>query len=79
MVQSSLAVITLMMGEQCPSEMLVTVYQITWRNIPGDSHLHTRVHENVKSHRAYGNCHYTTVYYSQVIKKYACLYLTDFG
>jgi hypothetical protein len=29
-----------------PSEMSVNFYQTTWRNIPEDSHLHTRRCEN---------------------------------
>jgi uracil DNA glycosylase len=32
------------------SEMLVNFYQTTRRNNPGDSHLHTRRRENLKSH-----------------------------
>jgi hypothetical protein len=32
------------------SEMLVDLYQITWRNIPQESHLHTCYSENLKSY-----------------------------
>jgi hypothetical protein len=32
------------------SEMLANFYQTTQRNIPEDSHLHTRCRENLKSH-----------------------------
>jgi hypothetical protein len=32
------------------SEMSVNFYQITRRNIPENSHLHTRCRENLKSH-----------------------------
>jgi hypothetical protein len=31
-------------------ETSVNFYQTTWRNIPEDSHLHTRRRENLKSH-----------------------------
>jgi hypothetical protein len=33
------------------SETSVNFYHITWRNIPEDSHLHTRRREKVKSHQ----------------------------
>jgi hypothetical protein len=36
------------------SEMSVSIYQNTQRNIPEDSHLHIRRHENLKSHQI---CH----------------------
>jgi hypothetical protein len=42
--------IALMMEAVSSSEMLVSIYQTTRRNIPEDSHLHTRRHENLKSH-----------------------------
>jgi hypothetical protein len=32
-----------------PDETSVNVYQITWRNNPEDSHLHTRRRENLKA------------------------------
>jgi hypothetical protein len=32
------------------SETSVSFYQTTWRNIPQDTHLHTRRRENLKSH-----------------------------
>jgi hypothetical protein len=32
------------------SETLVNFYQTTRRNVPEDSHLHIRRHENLKSH-----------------------------
>jgi hypothetical protein len=35
------------------SEMPVKFYQTTWRNNPEDSHLHTRCHENLRSHKKY--------------------------
>jgi hypothetical protein len=34
------------------SEMSVNFYQTTWHNIPGDCHLYTRHHENLKSHKS---------------------------
>jgi hypothetical protein len=33
------------------SETSVNFYQTTWHNNPEGSHLHTRHHENLKSHR----------------------------
>jgi hypothetical protein len=42
--------ITLMMEVASTSEMSVNFYQTTWHNNPEDSHLHTRCHENLKSH-----------------------------
>jgi hypothetical protein len=41
----------LMMEAASTPEMLVNFYQTTWCNIPEDSHLHTRHHENLKSHQ----------------------------
>jgi hypothetical protein len=38
-----------MMEAASTSETLVNFYQTTWRNIPEDSHLHTRRRENLKS------------------------------
>jgi hypothetical protein len=43
----------LMMEAVSTSETLVSVYQTTRRNIPEDSHLHTRRRENLKSHLVY--------------------------
>jgi hypothetical protein len=34
------------------SKTSVSLYQTTRRNIPDDSHLHTRRRENLKSHNA---------------------------
>jgi hypothetical protein len=39
-----------MMEAVSTSETLVSVYHTTLRNIPEDSHLHTRRLENLKSH-----------------------------
>jgi hypothetical protein len=39
-----------MMEAASTSEMSVNFYQITQRNNPEDSHLHTRRRENLKSH-----------------------------
>jgi Na+/melibiose symporter-like transporter len=41
----------IMIGAVSISEMLVSFYNITRRNIPEDSHLHTRRRENLKSHQ----------------------------
>jgi hypothetical protein len=38
-----------MMKAASTSETLVNIYQTTPRNIPEDSHLHTRRRENLKS------------------------------
>jgi hypothetical protein len=43
--------IALMMEAVSTSEMSVSFYQTTRRNIPEDSHVHTRRRENLKSHR----------------------------
>jgi hypothetical protein len=42
--------IVLMMEAVSTSETSVTFYQTIQRNIPEDSHLHTRLRENLKSH-----------------------------
>jgi hypothetical protein len=42
--------IALMMEAASTFEMSVNFYQTTRRNIPDDSHLHTRRRENLKSH-----------------------------
>jgi hypothetical protein len=42
--------IALMMKAASTSKTPVSFYQTTWCNIPEDSHLHTRCHENLKSH-----------------------------
>jgi hypothetical protein len=47
---SSIREIALMMEAANTSETLVNFYQTTRRNNPEDSHLHTRSHENLKSH-----------------------------
>jgi hypothetical protein len=49
-IRAMRAMITLMMEAASTSEMLINVYQIIWCNNPGDSHLHTRRCENLKSH-----------------------------
>jgi hypothetical protein len=36
------------MEEVSSSETSANIYQTTWRNIPEDSHLHTRRRENLK-------------------------------
>jgi hypothetical protein len=41
---------SLMMEAVSSSETSAIIYQITWRNIPEDSHLYTRRRENLKSH-----------------------------
>jgi hypothetical protein len=38
-----------MMEAVSTSETSANFYEITWRNIPEDSHLHTRRRENLKS------------------------------
>jgi hypothetical protein len=45
-----LAAIALMMKAASTSETSVNFYQITRRNNPEDSHLHTRRRDNFKSH-----------------------------
>jgi hypothetical protein len=45
-------IITLMMEAASTSETLVNFYQTIRRHNPGDSHLHTRRRENLKSQRA---------------------------
>jgi hypothetical protein len=42
--------IALMMEAVNTYETSANFYQITWRNAPGDSHLHIRRRENLKSH-----------------------------
>jgi hypothetical protein len=42
--------IALIMEAISTSETSVNFYQITRRNIPEDSHLHTRCRDNLKSH-----------------------------
>jgi hypothetical protein len=42
--------IALMMEAASTSEISINFYQITRRNIPEDSHLHTRCRENLKSY-----------------------------
>jgi hypothetical protein len=44
------AMIALKMEAASTSETSVNFYQTTRRNIPEDSHLHTRHRENLKSH-----------------------------
>jgi hypothetical protein len=46
----SASIIALMMEAISTSETYVNFYQNTRRNIPEDSHLHTRRRENLKSH-----------------------------
>jgi hypothetical protein len=46
-------IIALMMAAVSISEMLVNFYETTRRNIPEDSHLHSRRRENLKSHQLY--------------------------
>jgi hypothetical protein len=43
-------IIAQMMDAASTSETSVNFYQTTRRNIPEDSHLHTRCRENLKSH-----------------------------
>jgi hypothetical protein len=43
-------IVALMTEVKSTSETSVNFYQTTWRNIPEDSHLHTRRRENLKSH-----------------------------
>jgi hypothetical protein len=45
------AMIALMMEAASTSETSVNFYQNTRRNIPEGSYLHTRRHENLKSHQ----------------------------
>jgi hypothetical protein len=45
--------VALMMEAVSTFETLVNFYQITRRNIPEDSHLHNRHHENMKSHHTF--------------------------
>jgi hypothetical protein len=46
-----MAIIALMMEAVSTSETSVNIYQTAGRNIPEDSHLHTRRRENLKSHQ----------------------------
>jgi hypothetical protein len=48
---STVLVFALMMEAANTSETSVNFYQTTGRNIPEDSHLHTRRRENLKSHQ----------------------------
>jgi hypothetical protein len=48
--QSGELFIALMMEAESTSKTSVNFYQATRRNIPEDSHLHTRRRENLKSH-----------------------------
>jgi hypothetical protein len=43
-------IIALIMEAASTSETSINYYQTTRRNSPGDSHLHTRRSENLKSH-----------------------------
>jgi hypothetical protein len=43
-------ILALTMEAESTSETLISFYQTTRRNIPEDSHLHTRRRENLKSH-----------------------------
>jgi hypothetical protein len=47
---SIISAIALMMETASTSETPVNIYQNTRRNIPEDSHLHTRRREYLKSH-----------------------------
>jgi hypothetical protein len=58
----SLVEIALMIEAVSTSKKSVNFYEATQRNIPEDSHLHTRRRENLKSHNAYGKY----VYLSQL-------------
>jgi hypothetical protein len=49
-----MAMSVLMMGAASTFETSVNFYQITQRNKPQDSHIHTRRRENLKSHKAQG-------------------------
>jgi hypothetical protein len=49
-------VVAPMMEAARTSETLVNFHQITKRNNPEDSHLHTRRRENLKSHRNDKHC-----------------------
>jgi hypothetical protein len=42
-----------MMEAESTYETSVNFYQTGWRNNPEDSHIHTRHHENLKSHQEY--------------------------
>jgi hypothetical protein len=46
-------IIALMMESASTSETSVNFYQTTQRNNPEDSHLHTRLRENLKSHNGH--------------------------
>jgi hypothetical protein len=48
-------VIALKMEAVNTSETSVNIYQTTRRNIPEDSHLHTRLRENPKSHQIFNS------------------------
>jgi hypothetical protein len=47
---SLIVLIALMVDAASTSETSVNFYQTTLRNNPENSHLHTRRHENLKSH-----------------------------
>jgi hypothetical protein len=49
------SVIALMIEAACTSETSVDIYLTTWQYIPEDSELHTRHHENLKSHMNLNN------------------------
>jgi hypothetical protein len=49
-VSNSLAEFALMMEAVSTSATSVNFYDTTWRNIPENSHIHTRRRENLKSH-----------------------------
>jgi hypothetical protein len=42
-----------MMEAEITSETSTNFYEATRRNIPEDSHLHTRRHQNLKSHQTF--------------------------
>jgi hypothetical protein len=47
--ERQILIIALMMKAVSSSEMSVSIYHTARRNIPEDSHLHIRRHENLKS------------------------------
>jgi hypothetical protein len=48
-------VIALITEEASTCKASVNFYQTTWHNSPGDIHLHTHHHENLKSHKVNRN------------------------
>jgi hypothetical protein len=54
-IRAIIVLIHLIMEAVSISEKFVNFYQTTQRNIPEDSHLHTRSRENLKSHREIAN------------------------